>query len=94
MRHAARQPADSFHFLRLSQLISQPFALLFISLQRASHTIESSGHFRHFVSAPNIHWIIKVAVFERANGVHQRRQRFCERVGNQKDQPSSRANRK
>jgi len=83
VRDAAGETAEGVHFLRLAKLVFELFALGFIALKSAAHAGKGACERAQFVATDGGEWECKVALFERANAVHQRAERFGKGAGDE-----------
>ena len=71
VRDSSRQPSESFHLLRLTELVLQLLLLLCIFVVRAAHSVERLGHHSHLVGAARRERIARITALEGTNSLDQ-----------------------
>ena len=64
MSDAAGEPAESFHFLRLTKLLFELLSLRDVFLQGRTHSIERQRHFGDLIPAFDSERVVEITVFE------------------------------
>src|SRR5208282_4809878 len=74
VRDAAREPADGFHFVGLAQPLLEKFLIVVSFLETGAHAIECGRHFRDFVAAAKLEWIVEIPLFESTDASDETRE--------------------